>query len=357
MKIEKLEAIRGLAALYVVLHHSVPHVIRWQGINIGHAFRFGQEAVILFFILSGFVINHSFKRTSDSTFGAYFVKRFSRIYIPLVFIYALGYVAKCFDAHQFADPEIKYLALNVLMLQDVASLKPNVIVSPYMGNTPLWSLSYEWWFYMMYFPIQKFLRSGKDQSLLVFLVSIISAVVYIWSPTFIVRLLMYFGIWWSGVFISNLMLEHRAVTISSLLIPIGALALISLTLGINALIFLNHGQSGSIGLHPYLEARHYAFALVAILVALMWKSLRWIFFKHLIGPFALVAPISYVIYISHYYIIVNASYLSFIGNSILEWVLYFVVLIAFSCGLELKVYPFLSAYLRGITICSSRRRK
>jgi peptidoglycan/LPS O-acetylase OafA/YrhL len=35
------------------------------------------------------------------------------------------------------------------MLQDVISLKPNVISAVYMGNGVLWSLSYEWWFYML----------------------------------------------------------------------------------------------------------------------------------------------------------------------------------------------------------------
>jgi peptidoglycan/LPS O-acetylase OafA/YrhL len=38
---------------------------------------------------------------------------------------------------------------NVLCFQDIVSLKPNVI-SAYMGNGVLWSLSYEWWFYIIF---------------------------------------------------------------------------------------------------------------------------------------------------------------------------------------------------------------
>jgi hypothetical protein len=50
-RLEKLEAVRGLAALYVVLFHALPQKIYLLGINIGVFFRFGPEAVIIFFVL------------------------------------------------------------------------------------------------------------------------------------------------------------------------------------------------------------------------------------------------------------------------------------------------------------------
>ena len=42
----------------------------------------------------------------------------------------------------------------MLMLQDRSYAKPGVWVSLVGGNAPLWSLSYEWWFYMAYFPMR-----------------------------------------------------------------------------------------------------------------------------------------------------------------------------------------------------------
>ena len=90
MKVYKLEALRGFSLLYVVLHHSLPHKIIVAGINIGNLFRFGQEAVILFFLLSGFVINYAFQTGKNKTFRTYFLKRFSRIYIPLLIICCSG---------------------------------------------------------------------------------------------------------------------------------------------------------------------------------------------------------------------------------------------------------------------------
>src|SRR5258708_6822652 len=70
--LDVLDALRGLAALYVVLHHANqllwtgdgPLVLdRAQGIGFlaervaVQAFRFGPQAVLLFFLISGFCIH------------------------------------------------------------------------------------------------------------------------------------------------------------------------------------------------------------------------------------------------------------------------------------------------------------
>lgn len=49
MKLYKLEAVRGAAAFYLVLHHTLPHEIWLWGVNVGNLLRFGQESVITFF--------------------------------------------------------------------------------------------------------------------------------------------------------------------------------------------------------------------------------------------------------------------------------------------------------------------
>ncbi len=53
-RLMKLESIRGFAAAYVVAHHSAIAYGGKPPLLLG----FGQEAVILFFLLSGFVIHH-----------------------------------------------------------------------------------------------------------------------------------------------------------------------------------------------------------------------------------------------------------------------------------------------------------
>src|SRR5690348_13697572 len=86
----RLEALRGAAAAYVVLGHIGSG---WYGNPLlGLPVRFGLEAVILFFLISGFVIEYSAyggrKAGELIGFGDYLVKRVRRIY-PL-FLLALG---------------------------------------------------------------------------------------------------------------------------------------------------------------------------------------------------------------------------------------------------------------------------
>lgn len=342
----KLEALRGFAAFYVVLNHTIPHTFNYGGLNFGFLFRFGQEAVILFFLLSGFVVNYSHRKSSHNTFNVYFIKRFSRIYVPLIIVFILGYIHSCLKSGYLIDPELRSLALNLLMLQDVPALKPNVLVAPYMGNTPLWSLSYEWWFYMLYFPIQKYCTNIARQSQLVFLAAFLGAVLYTVHPNFIARILMYLSIWWSGVYISNLVLDGRGLTIRSLTTPIFGLSAVTIILSCDAFAFVTSGGKITVGLHPFLELRHHIFALFSIAIAILWMRLNWWGFDATIGRFKVLAPTSYAIYISHQYLVVDANYLSFLRNKPLEYALYFLILLLFSWLVEIKLYPPIATRLK-----------
>jgi len=341
MKLYKLEAVRGFAAVYVVLHHTLPHYFVFKGVNIGNVFRFGQEAVILFFLLSGFVINYSWQKSENKTFGSYFSKRFFRIYIPLFIVLFLGWVVESAKVGVLVDLEIKNLLLNIFMLQDVGALKPNVIVEPYMHNNPLWSLSYEWWFYMMYYPINKYIKSAQNQSNFVYIISIISSLIYIFDPQFLSRLLMYFCIWWSGVYLSNVYIAKQKMSFINLKKPIIALMIVSLILILNGYSYFQSHSNIKIGLHPILEARHLVFSLSVIIFSILWRKFNWFGFDFIFKPFLFLAPISYVIYISHYYFITSGTYLNFIGNAYIEYCSYIICLLMFSFLIEMKVYPFL----------------
>lgn len=346
MKLYKLESLRGFAALYVVLHHSLPHSIPVSDINVGNLFRFGQEAVILFFLLSGFVINYAYQTGGDRTFRTYFFKRFARIYIPLLFIFGLGYAIECSRVGGLADPNLKDLILNILMLQDVGSLKPNTVVDPYMHNSPLWSLSYEWWFYMLFFPIATWIKSRRAQSYLVYLLAIFASLFYLLEPGFVARLFVYFAIWWVGVDLSSQYIASgKAPGFTESAIPIIGLLSVCAILAANVYLFVDSGKTASIGVHPFLELRHAAFALLVLVMALMWSKMRWRGFDVIFKPFLFLAPVSYVMYISHQYLIVDAQYLSFIGNPYFEWAGYFIGLLVFSYVLELWIYPYVRQVL------------
>ncbi len=90
--IVELQSIRGIAALVVILGHatgyftSPPWIERWRGLINGHA------AVMIFFVLSGYVLTLSLRdrlRGAEDV-CAFYVKRMFRIYPAIWFASLLG---------------------------------------------------------------------------------------------------------------------------------------------------------------------------------------------------------------------------------------------------------------------------
>lgn len=338
-RLEKLEAVRGFAALYVVLFHTLPQKIYVAGINVGALFRFGPEAVIVFFALSGFVIKYTYEKSKDKSFKYYFIRRFIRLYIPLLFIFLLGYLLKCYADGKLASPDWTTLIGNLFMLQDVISQKPNVVTGAYMGNGVLWSLSYEWWFYMLFFALRKNIAVEKLNKW-VSIITIVAAASYLIYPFIVNRLIMYFAIWWTGVRFAEIYLNKEAFTFRAVL-PQG-IVLISITAILSLNLYLNYSftkiYTYPLVAYPFVEVRHFVFAIMVMYGAVLWKQLKWVGFNVVFNVFKYVAPSSYVIYISHHYLVVDATYLRFINNKVIEYGLYIVLMIAFSYLLEVVVY-------------------
>lgn len=89
-RVTQLDAIRGIAAVTVVCHH-------WWAISQFHPplwiFRpliLGREAVILFFVLSGYVLSLPIWSGRQLPYPEYLIRRVFRIYIPFVFALALS---------------------------------------------------------------------------------------------------------------------------------------------------------------------------------------------------------------------------------------------------------------------------
>jgi peptidoglycan/LPS O-acetylase OafA/YrhL len=86
-RLEELDSIRGLAAISVVLNHLslVPasfYLTDKLNNTPLHIFWAGHEAVIMFFILSGFVLSLPYYNNKAPIYRDYIIKRISRIYIP-----------------------------------------------------------------------------------------------------------------------------------------------------------------------------------------------------------------------------------------------------------------------------------
>jgi len=77
---EELDSLRGVAALSVVINHF--SLTFTSSLILKYFGAFGHEAVIFFFVLSGFVLSLGFKNGTKFGYKDFMLKRFIRIYFP-----------------------------------------------------------------------------------------------------------------------------------------------------------------------------------------------------------------------------------------------------------------------------------
>jgi peptidoglycan/LPS O-acetylase OafA/YrhL len=179
-----LQVFRGIAAMMVVLHHSIGSLRYYQKIDypfldlVGSIGKFGVD---FFFVLSGFIITYSAysKYDEPNSFGNYLKNRVIRIYVP-------------------------YLPVGIFMLlvytllpgfsngnRDISILTSLTLI-PY-GNPALsvaWTLSFELCFYLL-FSISFYSKKIWNYFVMVWFASIIiftyssfSSVQYLMNPFF-----------------------------------------------------------------------------------------------------------------------------------------------------------------------------
>jgi peptidoglycan/LPS O-acetylase OafA/YrhL len=189
---------------------------------------------------------------------------------------------------------------NLALLQDISSLKGGVWVDTYSGNTALWSLSYEWWFYMMFYPIVGLLYfSPRRQMLMAFFLSVLGFVSYQACPNQISLFLGYFFIWWAGVELSREYTTSATITWSRQRLPILLLACLVVLWSLPVWLLKSSLSELRLGVAPVLQLRHFAGALAFIVSGIVWYRTGFTAFRFLLGPFAVLAPISYALYAMH----------------------------------------------------------
>jgi len=160
-----VDALRGAAALGVVLYHTIgpkaqfgPTVLRWMAAPFLPMIRFGYVGVFLFFVISGFCIHLSRARAqsqhrSATSFTAFWKRRMRRLYPPYLIALTLylliaGFTTK-FEATLFYVCD---LVLHILMLHNLDSH------TVYNINGVFWTLAIEEQLYLAYF-LLLFLRN------------------------------------------------------------------------------------------------------------------------------------------------------------------------------------------------------
>ena len=147
-----LDLLRAIAALLVVFYHYSNQVAVGAA---SHSFpKVGQEAVMTFFVLSGFLICHAAEKRKQ-TFVEFACKRAARIYsvaIPGILVsIACYYLAIHYGKAEFHSWSAGRDLLRESFLTGTF-LNFNVfrerVVLP--GGGPYWSLTYEVWYYALF---------------------------------------------------------------------------------------------------------------------------------------------------------------------------------------------------------------
>ena len=332
---------RGFAAFYVLAYDLSESFTAHLGLAAA-PLRFAPEMVMLFFLISGFVITYSVAGR-QMKFAEYFLRRFRRIYplfIVALLLGVLDYV--CFRREPIPMGE---LGGNLVMLQDLGYLKPGTWFAPFAGIAPLWSLAYEWWFYLLFFPIWTFIPKAF-QLVTITTVSTVALITYIHSPNQVCAYLMYFIIWWTGVELAREFTTAGKVTFKGqryTMLALGSFAVCSV-------FFLLHAptyRAQRFGGFPILQMRQIVSAFLVLVGALAWNKARWIGFDRIFRPFLLVAPISYAIYLFHIPLLVNTdTYLGLFESRAVQLSVGFTALLVFSIGGELYLQPWINRFLR-----------
>jgi peptidoglycan/LPS O-acetylase OafA/YrhL len=195
-RLDNLTGLRAFAAVWVMLGHFSGDTGVAPFLRLGPVIERGAFGVDVFFVLSGFVITLSSLATlkADRPFGwqfrDYLARRFARIY-PLhlaTFLLVATLVGIAVDRHYHFTADVSYsplaAVLNLLLIHSWALLdRPS-------WNTVSWSLSAEWFAYLLIFP----------------------ACVYLLERLTTVRLVLLVVVSWLLFAGTTLFIEHRGIT-------------------------------------------------------------------------------------------------------------------------------------------------
>ena len=177
-----LTPLRGIAAIFVVLHHSDLFFGSFLPASLTHFFQNSWIWVDFFFILSGFILSYSYgsffkKVITWTTYKKYLAARLARIY-PLylaTWIWAFLVVrvivslAKGIDDSIADILNVKAFLPGVFFLQDLHLYKKSPL------NFPAWSIAAEWWIYMLFpFLMPFFSTANRAKMIFIFVAIVVS---------------------------------------------------------------------------------------------------------------------------------------------------------------------------------------
>ncbi len=191
-----LDLLRFLAAAVVFAGHAYPQRLTGGVPALWRFWGFGNDAVMVFFVLSGFVIAYVADQ-KERTLKSYSTSRFARLYSVAVPAIVLTVVADAigsrlspalYSAHWFAtDNPLWRIAANLLFVNELwfTSVRP-------FSNVPFWSLGYEFWYYAI-FTAALYLGSWHRVAALAIIVLVVGPKILLLLPVWLLGVWVYRG--------------------------------------------------------------------------------------------------------------------------------------------------------------------
>ena len=186
-----LDLMRFVAALLVVIYHSNSRLVSVAKLPLSDH---GHAAVIVFFVLSGYVISH-IASGRENTALAYWSSRLARFYslaLPVVLLCPLVDTLGEALAPQFYGDRTTSTLAGLRVVTSLAFLNEIWFFSIMsFSNVPYWSLCYEMGYYLL-FGILAF-TTGRAR------VALLAAALLLLGP----KILLLAPIWWLGVLLQR----------------------------------------------------------------------------------------------------------------------------------------------------------
>lgn len=246
VNLRSLDMLRGVLAVYVLLGHcrwllwaghsqwmAQPHATWLEPIvYAGASLRYGREAVMCFFVLSGFFIHMKTAETLNAahdTFssGVFFRRRAHRLCAPYalallatVVCDAVGrqWFAPLYDAATgdrmidalFADTGYGWRSVVAAIV-----MLPTSLGMDFGSNLALWSLGYEVIYYVI-FPLWLAIRRKSAVLAFVVVPGLCLSLTQLSSQPFIVTALIYYPVWLAGAALVEVVPRLRSIRVSSI---------------------------------------------------------------------------------------------------------------------------------------------